>query len=524
MSYNLVLFKKEHTVLFLAVICCISFLLRLYYFPIGIPISLDGIDYFAYSVAIVQEGQFPHGILPTNNGWPTFLSMLFYFAPTTDFFALMDLQRYATIVISVLTIIPVYLLCRRFVDRHFSLLGATLFCFEPRLIQNSVLGLTEPLFILLETITLYLFFSKSNKITYSSFAIAGLFALIRYEGLMLFIPLSLMFFVRFRTDKRIIFRYLLVLGIFVGTILPMAIIRYNTVEQDGLLSHLFSGANFVSEHVIDGKPDFDDPVSGEDGTNKILYFLSTAFSNFVRYFVWIMIPIFVLFLPLGIFYVWKAKDRSILYLISVGIFMLIPAIYAYGRNIEETRYLYVAIPLFCVISCYFLFLLEKRKNRNLFLILIIAGIAISSLVFLEYKKTDYEYERDVFEITRFVVSEAGGVNNYLGDKYAKVATMERIWPKLPELSEKGRITFDLRKISTSEYNSVFEYVKESKAKGLTHLVVMEKNNSDFLYDVFINEENYPYLLKVYDSKERGLKNHIKIYKINYERFEGYNNE
>jgi hypothetical protein len=304
----------------------------------------------------------------------------------------------------------------------------------------------------------------------------------------------------------------------------MAIIRYDTVGQDGLLSHLFSGANFVSEHVIDGKPDFDDPISGEDGTNKIFYFLSMAFSNFVRYFVWITIPIFVFFLPLGVFYVWKIRDMKILYLIPAGIFMLIPALYAYGRNIEDTRYLYVIIPLFCVISCYFLFLLEKRKNKNLFLILIIVGIAISSAIFLEYKKIDYEYERDVFEITRFVVAEANGVNNYPGDKYAKVATMELIWPQLPELGEKGRITFDLRKISTSGYNSLLEYVTESKEKGLTHLVVMEKNNSDFLYDVFVNDKNYPFLVKVYDSKEQGLKSHIKIYKINYERLEGYNNE
>jgi hypothetical protein len=204
--------------------------------------------------------------------------------------------------------------------------------------------------------------------------------------------------------------------------------------------------------------------------------------------------------------------------------MLIPATYAYGRNIEETRYLYVIIPLFCVISCYFMFLLEKRRNRNLILALIIAAIVVSSVIFLEYKKIDYEYEREVFEITRFIVAEANGANNYPGDKYAKVATMELIWPQLPELSEKGRITFDLRKISTSGYNSLLEYITESKEKGLTHLVVMEKNNSNFLYDVFVNEENYPYLLKVYDSKEYGLKNHIKIYKINYEGLEGYNNE
>ena len=68
--------------------------------------------------------------------------------------------------LSVLTIIPVYLLCKKFVKNEYALLGAGIFVLEPRIIQNSLLGITEPLYIILGSISLLFFLS--NKIVYSS--------------------------------------------------------------------------------------------------------------------------------------------------------------------------------------------------------------------------------------------------------------------------------------------------------------------------------------------------------------------
>jgi asparagine N-glycosylation enzyme membrane subunit Stt3 len=92
----------------------------------------------------------------------------------------MDLQRYLTIIISVLTIIPLYLLCAKFFGKYFSLLGTGLFAFQPRIIENSLLGGNEPLFLFLGICTLMLFLSKNIRMVYASFVVAGLFALVRY--------------------------------------------------------------------------------------------------------------------------------------------------------------------------------------------------------------------------------------------------------------------------------------------------------------------------------------------------------
>ena len=46
-----------------------------------------------------------------------------------------------------------------------------------------------------------------------------------------------------------------------------------------------------------------------------------------------------------------------------------------------------------------------------------------------------------------------------------------------------------------------------------------ENRQQFLKDVFENEEKFPYLTKIYDSSEVGYDYHLKIFRINYEKFE-----
>ena len=134
------------------IICLIisGLIIRFYFTPFNLPISLDGIDYFAYAVAMSREGIFPFGYLLTNFGWSSFVSIFFMFGQEQDMLTLMNLQKILSIVISVLTVIPIYLLVKTFFRKEVALLAATLFLFDPRIIQNSILGGTDSLFILLD--------------------------------------------------------------------------------------------------------------------------------------------------------------------------------------------------------------------------------------------------------------------------------------------------------------------------------------------------------------------------------------
>ena len=183
----------------LTIIGIIGLLIRVYYLPFELPITHDGSSYFWYANDLSISGTFPdsYPLNFPNNGWPTFLSVFFYFFNSDNFLDYMNLQRSLSITISVLTVIPVYLLCSRFFDKRYSIIGAALFAFGPFIIQNSLLGITESLYLLIGITSLFLFLSNNIKSVYISFGVAALFTLVRYEGLLLVFALSIMFFVRF---------------------------------------------------------------------------------------------------------------------------------------------------------------------------------------------------------------------------------------------------------------------------------------------------------------------------------------
>ena len=72
------IFSRD-TIIWLGIIGLASLLIRLFYFPEGIPITLDGALYFWYANDLSISGAFPDNVDLPNNGWPTFLSVFFHF-------------------------------------------------------------------------------------------------------------------------------------------------------------------------------------------------------------------------------------------------------------------------------------------------------------------------------------------------------------------------------------------------------------------------------------------------------------
>ena len=192
----------------------IGLLVRMYFEPY-ITLTGDATNYFVYAADTSLTGKLPEIYYLTNNGWPMFLSILFSNTKLDDPFFLMELQRFSSIIISAVTIIPVYFLCRRFFNPQCSLIGSSLFAFEPHIITNSSLGITEPLFLFLGISSLVLFLNNNHKLIYGSFAIAGLFTLIRFEGMFFFVIISMMFLIKYRHKKRIFVQYPILFAIYV---------------------------------------------------------------------------------------------------------------------------------------------------------------------------------------------------------------------------------------------------------------------------------------------------------------------
>ena len=81
----------------LMLVFCLGVTVRMYFFPIGLPVSLDGIDYFSFAYSLSENGEFPKGILGTNDGWAILLGALFKIVNTHDFQILQFIQRFAKI-------------------------------------------------------------------------------------------------------------------------------------------------------------------------------------------------------------------------------------------------------------------------------------------------------------------------------------------------------------------------------------------------------------------------------------------
>ena len=375
-----------------------------------------------------------------------------------------------------------------------------IFAFEPHIIQNSIQGITEPLYIFLVTSAILFFTSSKKRFIYLSFGITGLATLVRQEGVILFIALSIMFFVLHRKEGKVIIKYAIVISIFLLLIIPMEIFRMENSSGGSLTTRLSNGVgNITSSH---GHL-FTQFVSG------LKTFLTLFGSTFI--------PIFIFFVPLGTFLIIKTKNKEMITILVVIIFLLLAAFYAYFSYAPDTRYVYPVFPLFAVLS---LFAVKSFRNKvnyhNTFLILLIIGVLLSSTVFLHFRSIDIEREKEALNLSYYLINSTSGINPYsTASQYIPIAEMKNLaFPIESKLIPTGP-----KQISTDTFDSLESYLKYGKDNGLTDIVIDDsKRIPPYINDIFYHKEKYPYLTEVFDSSEHGYKYHTKIFRINYEKF------
>ena len=215
-------------------------------------------------------------------------------------------------------------------------------------------------------------------------------------------------------------------------------------------------------------------------------------------------------------------DYTIITIILTSIIMVLPAFYTYGRGSEDVRFVFMSLPLIILVSLYGINK-WKIKRKNLMTVFMITAIILASFIFLDSKKIDQDYEKEVFSITKFITSKTSVINGDSADiRYRTASGLVINWPNLP-VSTLGETHLDrtLIRISTSDERSLVEFIDSSKDQGLTHLAVDGREHQPgFLRDVFYHDEKYPYLKIIYDSTELGMKYHVKIYEIDFVRIYG----
>lgn len=515
----------------LSIIGIVGLVIRFYYFPYDIPFTYDALDYFSYAMSMSQTGQFPNNWVLVNNGWPSLVSFFFMNLNSENFIDYVHTQRILSIIISVLTIIPIYLIAKKFFDKTWSIIATALFVFNPKIIENSLLGVTESLYLFLITIGLFLLLSKNSLHAYISFIIIALVSITRYEGLLLLIPFSIIFFIKFKNEKKIIFKYILALLLFLLIIIPVGALRMESSGQDGFISHYTAGLIYVSDDLVEGTEEDEEWII--EGQNNIPIFLKNGIYGFIKALGLLLIPFSIFLIPASLIIIFTKKyqkkiDLKVSSIILLTGIMCIPAFYAFGRNIDDPRFIFVFLPFLCILSIPILKdIQEKINKKRIFSICFIGVIIIGGTMIMEYQKTDYENEREVYQIIKYVIENTDGVNAISPEsRYFKTAEIEHKWPNISnlEVSDSGHVSREINRIFAEDFKTLNELLIESKKIGITHLIVDGKDSRpDFLNLIYQNDENYPFLERIYDSTEHGLEYHVKIYLINYEHFEEIQN-
>lgn len=506
----------------IGLIFIVAFVFRIIFYESKIPLTFDSLGYFFYALDTSVLGHLPSNYTIANNGWPIFLSMFFSLLPSNDVFSYMEIQKLISITLSSLTIIPIYFLCRTFFNRSLSIFGAALFAIEPRIIQNSILGMTEPFYILLGITSLVLFLNN-KKMIYISFALVAIASIVRAEALLLLLPYSIMYFIKNGKDIRGIPKYIVAIMIVVLILIPITTYTTEILGHDGLTSRFIGGVSDfskTSQHY----------ESENSSQGNLLIPISNGVENFSKFLVWDLIPIFIFFVPIGSILIFKNLNYKTITIIFTCFTMSIPAFFAYSYPHLDTRYLYFLYPIFCFVSLFTINkLISKFKLQNILLIIILVIMILLSSIFLTYKNIDNEHEVEAYLIAEKISEYPKVINEfYPEDHYLESAEtpkdLEDLKLIILDTREKGisirmKVSNQIEKISTENFNSIKEFIIESEKKGLTHIIADDqKNRPEFLTEVFLNEEDFPYLIKEYDSSTDNFSYHVKIFKIDYTKF------
>ena len=544
--------KWNKTIISLSLIIILGLSIRFVYYPFGVPIVIDSFYDFVYASKTVFDNGLPIGYLVTNTGWANFLSFLFLFFDKTNPSQLMDVQRIASIIISTITVLPIFFILRRFVGYKWALFGSLLLVVEPRLLLISLEGINYSLFFFLFVLTITFFLKKTSFSLFLSFVCLAFCAIVRFEGLLLVIPMSITYFIKFR-DKKSILRFLGMVAIMVIIILPIGILRMQATDdrcieyifgtvcgQDGITNNILSGPAWFYSFIILNEQlteshmsNIDEPsvkfhkeaYDDKEGSN-IFKFINESFSRLAKFLGLALIPYFGFFIVFNVISRiknWKGfglNFDSILILSCTGI-MLLPALYAYTRGIDEIRYVLVVLPLLCIVSLSWNKSVSEKilKNRSIVVILIVL-ILISSITFIEFNKRDSIHDIESFLVSQKIVELTSVTNTFHQDGYVKTAVLISDWPILPETSDSGKIVHNFQKIPTKNHHDLAEFISDSKKYGLKYLVI-DKDNELF-NDLRKNPAGHPYLNKIFDSNNFDFENKFMIYEINYKLF--YDND
>jgi len=540
---------RSKVILCLVLIIGISLCLKLYSIDFSLPVNSDNLLFTLHAIAHTN-GDFSQSTY-VSMGWSLFVTPFFSLINSDNFIDYSNMIRVLSMSVATCSIPIMYLICRKFFDQKYSLVGASLLAFEPHLNYNAGLAYTEPLFIMTILGSFYFVLSKETKYIIPSLILAGAVLWIRPNGFIIFFIITIIYFITLRGQKRYFRNYALGLTLFLIVISPIFLEKY---EEYG--DPFYS--DYTTEIFVENYEELEWTETRELEVTAMDYIENKGFGSFLENFglkgffntLWLLsklsLPYLFILIPFGVIFSLRAFDQDKKYIRANWLFILlsIASMLIVIAVVPERRFLFFLLPFLIIFSVipiqrvveYGLSTFSfTKKQKNIFLIIVIFIVVVLSGYFtiFQYGEPDMVFENEKKDFAKFAVSnlhgevlrEFGPASDYIVYEIItnphgqfKQFKINSDWSEYQELG--GNVT---------PHGSVFisgkslnELVENGKEFDLKYIMVNKDGNQPFhifLSDLYSNEENYPYMIKVFDSNDLGYKKFkVKVFEIDYEKY------
>ena len=486
-------------------------------------------------------------------GWSILLSPFYLFDDSTDLLHYVNIARILGIAVSTITILPMYILARRFFDEKYSLVASCLFAFEPHLINNSTLGLSEPLFILAIILTSVFILQKNHSwYFYVSFLLAGITWWIRVNGFITLVILSIIFFIVYKSSSKNFTKYLLCIVIFVLVASPMLIQKYDQFGDPlyfAISDNYFAGDQ---KHFALNTKHIEYSASDYIQDNGIIGFLErfglTGLGNMASALLKMLFPYLIILVPFGILFSLRSFAQDKDYIKSIWVLMLITlgSVVIQFSIVSDMRFIYHIFPFLIILSTITIQRVVKyglstfsfsEKQKNFFLVSVICVVIILSGTFtLKVDMPDKLLNQERIEFSKILTQKFNGKVIGVGDSI-RLLTYTQLYDSPNLFKEFKTSTYDFVVGGQSNIfahgmerivlyaESLDELIQIGKEYDLKYIVINENANTDkiirypYLTNLYDEGEKYPFLTKVLDTEEIGFKKFkVKVFEINYDKF------
>lgn len=533
--------SKSQIFLFLILIGIASLGLKLYLTDFSVPPPQDTFGYVLRGIAHTN-GDFTEPPRKTL-GWSLFVSPFLSLINSENFLDYVNVVRILGLIVSLFTIFPMYLLSRKFFNEKYSIVAASLFAFIPYLNYNSGQGLSEPLYILTFIVAFYFILHKNPNFAFLSFAVSGIAWWIRWPGIVLVFVLTIIFFLNNRKNPTLFLKYLGCITIFLIIVSPMLLNRYEEYGDPlffSMSSHIFSGdyGTFLASNTQNSEYTAFDFIN-QYGIGEFIYkFIFTGSFNLFEQLIKISFPYLIILIPFGILFSFRAFDQEKKYIRSNWILIIITLLASIitFSIIPERRFLFFIFPFLIIFSVIPIQRLieygmstfsfsTKQKNIVLFLIILVIFI-MGSLFMTRFDTNDSQLEYEKMQLAQQLSALDGIflVNNE-DWQYSTIVALNNnpeSFQKLSTTYENGRTILpdNYLPLVTIYATSLSDLLLVSQDYELEYIVIHNTQSSpwySYLDDVYDNDQLYPYLEKIIDTKNEGYqKLETKVFKINYE--------